>query len=158
MEGLFIVISIIIGVLNFAAEQKKKQNKEQGNVNRQQMQKSKPIMRQQKQIQQQPERTAMDMGIPWGLPSPSLLEINEGIEAEDRKQTGSLIFDSSEGTCDEHPEHRQKKSKVSKKAPNVEIVKQEEAPIFDLTEENLLRSVVMAEVLGPPRSMKRNIR
>ncbi len=158
LEGLFIIISIIIAIANFANEQKKKQNKEQGNVKGQQLQKSRPNPRHQGRLQQQPERAAMDTGNPWGVPAPTLFELSEGTEAEDRKQMGSLKFNSSEGICNEHPEHNRKKSKARNTEPQIETVRQEEAPILELTEENLIRSVVMAEVLGPPRALKRNVR
>jgi hypothetical protein len=49
--------------------------------------------------------------------------------------------------------------KIEKKTvPKAEVAEKGEDNIIDLTEENLLRSIVMAEILGHPRSMKRSIR
>ncbi|MEA4847499.1 MAG: hypothetical protein VB106_09740 [Clostridiaceae bacterium] len=156
MDGLFIIIAIVIAVFNFAAKQQQNQNRGQRGMNRRQGQyRQKPV-----------QGPLADLGKSWNemfgkpeeyAPSP-VFEESEGSEAEDRRRTGSLDYmeqsSSSEGICDEHPHEL---SKEIEAAHDIAAMEDEE-DIFDLTEENLLRSIVMAEVLGPPRAMKRKIR
>jgi inhibitor of KinA sporulation pathway (predicted exonuclease) len=166
LEGIYVVVAIIIALFNFAAKQQKNQGGGKRGMNRQQGQyRQKPVQR-QKHIPQWSEGPFADLGKSWnelfGSPEEHVPESvpakeHEGIEIEDRSRTGSLVYtnvsQSSEGTCDEHPEHSRQD------AFKAEITEtEEEGFIFEITEDNLLRSVVMAEVLGPPRAMKRRIR
>lgn len=162
MDGLIIIIAIIISMVNFAA----KQQKQNQNPNRGGMKSQRPLPKQVRNIGQ-PYRTVRNMekhrnsemkGNAEFASASTLDDNSEGIEIEDRRRTGSLDYieqnESSEGM--DGYDTKQKQRKEKKAVPKTEAV--EEEPIFNLTEENLLRSIVMAEVLGPPRAMKRNIR
>lgn len=167
MEGLFIIIAIFIGIANFAA----KQQQNQGNRNRQHSQRSQNPAHRQKNIPQSLKRTIMDLENSWNegmkgeaedKPVSMLNDEAEGIELEDRKKYGSLEYieqsESLEGECNEHPEHDRQKLRNKAAAPKAMVVERKGDLLFDLTEDNLLRSIVMAEVLGPPRAIKRKIR
>lgn len=156
MEGLLVVIGIVISILNYAAKQQKEVQK-RGGIQKRQSQWKRHIEKQLEGVAEK-AKTFLEE-------KPESAVYNEGIELEDRKRSGSLNYieqsGSSEGECDEHPEHRQpwKRSGRGKKAAvTVEAAETEENKILDMTEENLLRSIVMAEILGPPRSMKKSIR
>lgn len=160
MDGLFIVIAMIIFIANFAAKQQK-QNQNRGGGG---MKNQRPLPQRVKNIEP-PDRTAGNMeNIRYERVKVTAEHApafdSEGIEIEDRSRIGSLNYTeqskSSEGMGIRgiKPEQRQRKEK--KVVSNAEIIIEE--PVFDLTEENLLRSIVMAEVLGPPRAIKRNIR
>jgi hypothetical protein len=166
LEGIYIVVAIIIALFNFAAKQQKNQGGGKRGMNRQQGQyRQKPVQR-QKHIPQWAEGPFADLGKSWNemfgapeehVPDSVPAKDHEGIEMEDRRRAGSLDYietdQSLEGTCDEHPEH----SRLD--AYKAEINEtEEEGFIFEITEDSLLRSVVMAEILGPPRTMKRRIR
>ena len=168
MERLFVIILITISIVNFAQKQKRKQNKSQGQggMKKQTGMKRQNPMQQWMNNPRQPDRTVRDMENPWGegmkgeaeyAPASMPAYDNEGIEIEDRRRAGSLDYaeqsQSSEGMSCQPIKPEQKKKAV----PKVEIIEEKEST-FDLTEENLLRSIVMAEVLGPPRAMKRSIR
>jgi len=174
LDSLFIVVAIVIGLLNFAAKQQQQKQKEsqgQGNMSRQQNQRKQSPDQWQKHIPQQPERTVRDMGSSWEeglkdaveyMPVSMPDSYTEGVETENRGRAGSMDYieqsQSSEGICNEHPEHRRQKTKEKKAAPKAEVIEIEEDIIFNLTEDDLMRSIVMAEVLGPPRAIKRRIR
>lgn len=161
MEGLFAVIFIIIGIANFIMKQQQQEQKQSrgGTKGQQPVYKTQP-----------PRKTVMEMKDFWEEGLKGVMEseaVGEGLEAEDRSRTGSLNYveqsQSLEGTCDEHPEHRQKKKKEKEKekkaVPSTEVVEAEEEGIaIELTEEHLLSSFIMAEIIGPPRSLKRSIR
>jgi hypothetical protein len=159
LEGLFAVIFIVIGIISSIMKQQQNQSKGRGGMQRQQGQYRHRPEKQLRHIPEQPRRTAMDMGKSY-MPSPVTLEESEGIEAEDRSRTGSLNYveqsQSPEGVCDEHPEHDRQTKKKS--AAKIEALTGEESPSFEITEDNLVNSIIMAEILGPPRSMKRSIR
>lgn len=167
MEGLFIIIAIFIGIANFAAKQK--QNQAKGN--RQYSPKSQSPARRENNIPESLRRTIMNVEKGWSegpggeveeKPVPLFADDTEGIELEDRSSAGSLQYfeqsQSLEGICDEHPEHDRKMTKEIKAVPMVEIAENKGGILFELTEGNLLRSIVMTEVLGPPRAIKRRIR
>lgn len=166
MDGLFIIIAIFIGLANFAA----KQQKNQGNRSRQQHPDSRNPVHRKKYIPESLKKTIMDLENAWseGLKGtiedqPAYLSVgDEGTESEDRRQMGSLEYiertQSSEGECDEHPEHYQEKRREKDGFHVAETVEDMEDNLFNLTEENLLKSIVMAEILGPPRAIKRRIR
>ena len=168
MEGLSIVIFIIIGIISSVMKQQN-QSKGQGSAKRQQGQYRQKPVRKQMHIPEQLGRTVMDMEKSWGeglkgaeeyMPSQITMEENEGIELEDRRRAGSLDYieqsRSLEGVCNEHPEHGHMEKK--KAVPETEAKVTGESPVFEISEGNLINSIVMAEILGPPRSMKRNIR
>lgn len=159
MEGLSVIIFIIIGIVSSIMKQQQKQGKNQGSARRQPGQYRQEPGRYKTHIPEQPKRTAYNMEKSYA-PSPVISGESEGIEIEDRRKSGSLDYveqsQSSEGVCDEHPEHRRKEKTAAAHKNEVKTV--EESPIFEITEDNLIRSIVMAEILGPPRSMKRNIR
>ncbi|MBP7072186.1 MAG: hypothetical protein KBB40_01665 [Clostridia bacterium] len=166
MEGIYIVIAIAIALFNLAAKQQKNQGRGRRGMNRQQGRyRQKPVQR-QKHIPQWSEGPLADLGKSWNemfgepeeyVPESVLAKDNEGIEIEDRSRTGSLdyieINQSLEGICDEHPEH----SRLDTLKSEIRET-EEEGFIFEITEDNLIRSVVMAEILGPPRALKRRIR
>lgn len=161
MEGIYIVIAIIIALFNITAKQKKKnQSGSKGGTNR------KPVQR-QKYIPQWSEGPLSDLGKSWNelfgsqgehVPESKHAEDYEGMEIEDRRRTGSLDYvelsQSSEGICDEHPEQHNRQDALKAEISGTE----EEDYVFEITEDILLKSIIMAEVLGPPRAMKRNIR
>ena len=166
MEGLFIIVAIFIGIANFAAKQQK-----QASRRGQQSQRSQNPVQRQRHIPQSPKRTAMDMEKGWGeglkgaveyKPVSMFADEDEGIEIEDRRKAGSMDYiensHSSEGIDSKQPLFRQEKKKEKKVAPREEIIDSEEDSLFVLTEDDLMRSIVMAEVLGPPRAIKRRIR
>ena len=161
MEGLFIIIAIVIGIFDFAAKQQKKQgggNRPQGQVQK------------QRNIPQSLRRaiTELEKSMNQGMgdmaeqqPLLMTMDDNEGVEHEDRRKTGSLMYieqtESTEGVCDEHPEHKQQ-DRNNRLTVNEAAADANGDFVFDLTEESLLKSIVMAEVLGPPRAVKRRIR
>ena len=168
MDGLFVVIAIIIGLANFAEKQKKKQTR----MNRQY---APPVQRPAQRRNNIPEplkRVMAEMEKSWSGSQEGALsdtegsgsEYNEteGIEEEDRSKRGSLTYDeqsrSSEGECDEHKEHYEKKSGTYAAADELRLTVEPDGLAIDMTEENLLRGIVMAEILGPPRAMKKRIR
>lgn len=166
MDGLLVVIAIIISIVKFSAKQ---QNQNRGNVRKQPYTKKQNPLPQWLGNPHQPDRTARNMGSHWDKEIKGAVESasssmpacgTEGIEIEDRSRTGSLNYteqsNSLRGMSYQRIKPEQKKRKEKKAVPKTEIIEKE--PIFDITEENLLRSIVMAEVLGPPRAMKRNIR
>lgn len=167
LEGFLAVVFIAIGIISSVMKQQQNQGRGRGGTYRQQGQYRQRPLQEQMHIPEQLKRTVMDMGKSWGeelkgaekyMPSPVTFEEREGIELEDRSRTGSLDYveqsQSSEGVCNIHPEHEQKKKAV----PKTEAKVREENPIFEITEDNLISSIIMAEIIGPPRSMKRNIR
>ena len=162
MEGLVIVVFIIIGILNFAQKQNQNQRKGQGGMKKQPGIKRQNPQQQWRSNPMQPIRTAIDMED--GMPLPIMMDESEGIESEDRNRTGSLDYIeqsySSEGVCDEHPEHAQEKSKdMIKTTTSYDLRSSDEDQLeFGISAADLMRSVVMAEVLGSPRSIKRSIR
>lgn len=158
MEGIYIVVAIIIALFNLASKQQK--NQRQGQY------RQKPVQR-QKHIPQGSEGPLADLGKSWNemfgvpeehVPESMVAEDFEGKEFEDRRRTGSLDYveqsSGSEGICDEHPEQHNRLDALKAEISETE----EEGFIFEITEDNLLRSVVMAEILGPPRALKRRIR
>jgi len=166
LEGIYIVVAIIIALFNLAAKQHKNQGRGRRGMDRQQGRyRQKPVQR-QKHIPQRSEGPFADLGKSWNelfgspeehVPESKPAEVYEGMEIEDRRRVGSLDYaeqsSSSEGICDEHPEHGRLD------ALKAEITEtEEEGFIFEITEDRLLKSVVMAEILGPPRAMKRRIR
>lgn len=157
MDGLFIIIAIAIAIMNFAQKQNQNQKKAQGHTKKQPgMMRQNPAQQWMKNLQQT-NRTAGDSENLWGEGS-KLSEDIEGVELEDRSRTGSLGYaeqiQSSEGICNERSHEHNKERGTT---PKIAAMESEEV-IFDLTEESLLKSIVMAEVLGPPRAMKRKIR
>lgn len=153
MDGLFVLIAIAIAIMNFSQKQNRNQKKAQESTKRQpDMMRQNPAQHWMKNIQKA-NRTAGGSANPREESKDS-----EGIELEDRSRRGSLgrveQIQSSEGICIELAhEHKKEREAASK----IEVIENEDN-IFDLTEESLLRSIVMAEVLGPPRAIKRKIR
>jgi hypothetical protein len=167
LEGLFIVIAIVIGIFDFAAKQQKKQ----GGSNRQGRQRMQSPVQRQNNIPESLRKVFMDMENSFGevmggavenKPEPVVIPDEEGIELEDRKKLGSLEYieqsESLEGTCDEHPEHGRFIGNQKKAAPRSGIAASKEDLLPELTEDNLIRGIVLAEILGPPRAYKRRIR
>lgn len=157
MDGLFILIAIAIAIMNFSQKQNRNQKKAQESTKRQPgMMRQNPAQYWMKNIQKA-NRTAGGPANPREKRS-MLSEDSEGIELEDRSRRGSLDYtgqsQKSEGICIELA-HEHKKEREA--APKIEVIENEDN-IFGLTEESLLRSIVMAEVLGPPRAIKRKIR
>ena len=171
MEGLFIMIAIAIAIMNLSQKQKHNQRKTQGGRKSQpNTMRPNPAQQWMKNLQL-PDRTDIDTKNHWEEGSGSteghktgsmLSDSNEGFGIEGRGRRGSLEYmeksQSTEGICTQHPEHQRPKLKEKKAAPMLEIIENEEDDMFSLTEESLIRSIVMAEVLGPPRAMKRRIR
>ncbi len=160
MERLLAVIFVIIGLVNFVAKQQQKQNQSQGQggMKKQQSRNGQYPGEQRSYKVEQPRGTA-----PEYMPSLIMMEESEGIEAEDRRTLGSLNYleqsQSSEGVDLEFPKPDTRKKKEKKPAPKAELMeREEEEAIFEITEDNLVSSIIMAEILGPPRSMKRHIR
>ena len=160
MEGIYIVIAIIIALFNFSAKQRKNQGGGQRGMTKQ---------------HKQPERPFADLEKSWNemlgnlkeyLPESKQIEDHvedyEGMEAEDRSRTGSLDYmelsQSSEGISSEHPESIRQITKEKRDAHKAEIYEAEEDIVFEISKESLISSVIMAEVLGPPRAIKRRIR
>lgn len=167
MEGLFVIIAIVIGILDFAAKQKKRQGGGSGN-NRGKPQRS--SKRLQMDIPEPLRKAMMELERGWNEEpevkvrneSKVAEDYGEGVEHENRSSTGSLVYAeqsrSQEGECDEHTFHRSKDRVIFNEdngALPVEILHE---PLFDITEEELIKSVVMAEILGPPRALKGRIR
>ncbi|MHB1391627.1 MAG: hypothetical protein ACYCYE_00845 [Clostridia bacterium] len=158
MEGLFAVIFVIIGIVNFVMKQQQNQNQDQGGMKKQQSRNVQYPSQQPSYKAQQPRKT-----VPEYMPSPIWVEESEGIEAEDRRIQGSLNYveqsQSSEGIELELPKPDLRKRKEKKPVIKAEVMeREEENAIFEITEYNLLSSIIMAEIIGPPRSMKRSIR
>lgn len=173
MEGLVIVISVIIAIINFAAKQQNQDKNQKSLPGRQGYSRQQPVQKQRTHTAK-PEVKAAKPQNNWErikenlerhIPPTLFEEATEGVEAEDRSIIGSLSYQepppSSEGECDEHPEHKRKDFLGTEKKsqfPEVLSIGEDNAPMLELTEEDLLRSIVMAEILGPPRALKRNIR
>ncbi len=88
------------------------------------------------------------------------IEDSEGIEAEDRSRTGSLGFseqDLNYGNIG-YSSAKPKPAGKAERTVSGDTAIIEEKKIFDLTEGNLVESVIMSEILGPPRAFKRRIR
>ncbi|HWR60687.1 MAG TPA: hypothetical protein VN580_03700 [Clostridia bacterium] len=165
MEGLFVVIAIIIGIYDFAVKQQKRQG-----GGRQHSQRRQAPVQKRRDIPEPFKRAIMDMEKAWneGLNGPVAEEpasasvYEEGLEQEERIRTGSLEYieqdRSPEGVCDEHSFHRPQEDRAVERTKADEPAESREGFVFDLNEEELLKSIVMAEVLGPPRAMKRRIR
>ena len=157
MEGLFVIIAVIIGIANFM--QKQNQSRGRDGTKRQQSQYRQKPVRMQKHVLPPPQKTFIDVERGWSR-MPKDAEKGEGIEAEDRSRTGSLDY-TEQNRDYESLSYRPIKPEPKGRTENKAVTKAgiiEENNVFDLTEENLLRSIVMAEVLGPPRAMKRRIR
>lgn len=157
MEGLLVIIAIIIGIYDFAVKQQKKQGGGRQHSQR------------RRDIPEPFKRAIMDIEKVWNErpedltgEKPAEATGAEGLEQEDRKKAGSLEYieqdRSPEGVCDEHSFHRPQENKAVKRTTEAEPVESGEGFVFGLNEEELLKSIVMAEVLGPPRAMKRRIR
>jgi hypothetical protein len=172
LERLLAVVFVVIGLVNFAMKQQQKQNqgRGQGGMKEKQRGNGQYTDQPQRYKVEQPRRTAMEY-----MPSPVMMEESEGTEEEDRSTQGSMIYaedrniqgsmvyvepsQSNEGVGLELPKKESRKKKEKKPAPMVEVKEmEEEDAIFEITEDNLLTSIIMAEVMGPPRSMKRSIR
>lgn len=168
LDGLFVIIALVIGIANFVG----KQNKKQTQMNRRYAPSMKKPQRRQTNIPEPLKRVMAEMEKSWNegqnassgdMPAPvNVYNESEGIEEEDRSRSGSLEYteesQSSEGECDEHREHYEKKAGAKEAAVSNEPEVEQETMIFDLTQENLLRSIVMSEILGPPRALKKRIR
>lgn len=160
MEGLFAVIIAIIGIVNFVMKQQQEQNKHQGGTGKQ-----RPVYKTQPSYKtQQPSKPVMEMKDFWNEGIKGVVE-SEGLEAEDRSRMGSMDYmdqsQSLEGECDEHPVHMRKKKIEQEKKPAPRAVipeAEEEGIVVELTEEHLLSSFIMSEIIGPPRAFKRSIR
>lgn len=165
MDGLFVVIAIVVGIFKFAAEQQKKQ----GGSKQRSVRQPAPGQR-RSNIPEPLKKALMDLENGWneGLQGPvnegipEAVTEEEGIEQEDRKRNGSLYYteqsDSSEGACEEHSFHLKAEAREGQSANRSIHVETGGGLVLDITEEELLRSIVMAEILGPPRAMKRRIR
>lgn len=171
MDGLFVVIAIVVGIFKFAAEQQKKQQRSSGqSSSRQRSLRPQETGQRMRNIPEPLKKALMDLENGWneGLQGPvnkGIPEIEtkeEGLEQEDRRKAGSLNYtepsDSSEGACDEHPFHLKTEAGEGKAANRNILTDADGGFLLDITEEELLKSIVMAEVLGPPRAMKRRIR
>lgn len=150
MEGIYIVIAIIIALFNITAKQQKNRSRGQSGIN-------KPSKRQIR-MPQWSGGSFTDLGKSLNEMFGETEEHYEGMELEDRRRTGSLDnieqSRSSEGTCDEHPEQHKKLDALRDEI----IIAEDDDFVFEITEDNLINSIIMAEVLGPPRAMKRGIR
>jgi flagellar motor protein MotB len=164
LERLLAVVFVVIGLVNFAMKQQQKQNQGRGQGGMKEKQRGNGY------YPNQTRRIAQEY-----MPSPVMMEESEGTEEEDRSTQGSMIYaedrniqgsmvyvepsQSNEGVGLELPKKESRKKKEKKPAPMVEVKEmEEEDAIFEITEDNLLTSIIMAEVMGPPRSMKRSIR
>lgn len=153
MEGLFTVVFIIITIVGFI---QKAQNREQGRGARPGNAQRQYPGRQYRQGTPMPQnKLRPSQGSSVKKPA-SVVQSGEpvsdaeGAELESRYRTGSMNYieqdNSSEGMGYE-----------SAAAPVIDV-NDESQQNFDISAEDLMRSVVMAEVLGRPRAMKRNIR
>lgn len=175
MEGLFVIIAIVVGIMNFAIKEQQKQNQGKG----------RGVMKPSPQRSYKVEKPRGNT--PEYMPPPFMMEESEGTEEEDRSMLGSMNYaddrniqgnmsyeedrnvqgsmsyveqtQSSEGVEIELPILGRAKRKEKKPVPMIEVMEREESgAIFEITEDNLLSSIIMAEIIGPPRSMKRRIR
>lgn len=164
MDGLFVVIAIIIAVLNLSQKMKRNQKQNQNETHENMKRKPStmnhnPVRQWLEQLEQleKQEKAVKDVKIPWGE--------GEGKDIKDRSRAGSLDYkeqsNNTEGFGNEYTFHIDQEKQAKEIIPKEKPIREkaiEEDYMFDLTEENLLRSVVMAEILGPPRAMKRRIR
>lgn len=135
MEALFIIIAIAVAAMNYSQKQNRNQKKAQSDMK---------------------GLTGMKKDHARHLMK-NRLEDMQNTEAE--HQPGSkLYYEGDEGFSTKHPEHMHMEKRGGKTAPAAAAMEGEEDNILDLTGESLLRSVVMAEILGLPRALKRNIR
>ncbi|HOR86108.1 MAG TPA: hypothetical protein PLL98_06435 [Bacillota bacterium] len=160
MDGLFVIIAIIIGIANLVQKQNQAQGR--GNVKgRQDQYRQKPEkpVQMQKRVLRPLQKILTDLGEARSEMLKSI-ESSEGVEAEDRSRTGSLDYtEQGRGYGDSSCLPMKPELKVSEESKVVvEPVTAGEGYIFDLNEGNLINSIVMAEILGPPRAMKRRIR
>ncbi|MGE5676422.1 MAG: hypothetical protein ACM3ZR_00015 [Pseudomonadota bacterium] len=168
MDGLFVIIAIIIGIANFAEKQKKKQTR----MNRQYAPPGQRPVQRRNNIPEPLRKVMAEMEKSWNesqegaagdtVEPEATYNETEGIEEEDRSRTGSLSYveqsRSSEGECDEHKEHYENKAGAYSAADGLRPASEHEGLVFDITEEDLMRSIVMSEILGPPRALKKRIR
>lgn len=178
LEGLIIVIFVVTGIINFVMKAQKEQQgnaRRQGNMQRQYpgRQYKQTIPTPQKNMQRkQGERISGSSESPksndvqgvGSLQPPQMYASDtEGIELESRHMRGSMKYvepqKSSEGLGYKTKAVKKKKADAEKDAINSDFINSVEAHLdFDISAEDLMRSVVMAEVLGKPRAMRRNIR
>jgi hypothetical protein len=157
MERLFAVVFVIIGIVNFVAKQQQRQNQGKSRPENQQSRNRQHPGQQRSYKIDQPQETTMEY-----MPLPAMMQESEGNEAEDRGMQGSMNYveqsHSFEGADHEPLKFEPKKKKEKKPAPKIAVMEIEEEEIFEITENNLVSSIIMAEILGRPRSMKRSIR
>lgn len=168
LDGLFVIIAIIIGIANFAEKQKKRQT----GMNRQYVPHGQRPAQRRNNIPEPLRKVMAEVEKSWNesqegaagdMAEPEAREDEtEGLEKEDRSKRGSLTYveesRSSEGECDEHKEHYEQKYGADTASLRLGPSAEQESLVFDITEEDLMRSIVMSEILGPPRALKKRIR
>jgi len=80
---------------------------------------------------------------------------SEGIEAEERSTSGSLVYNEQDNSTEGmgyEPAAAKRHTELHTAAEDIDDWD------FEITGEELLKSVLLAEVLGPPRALKRNIK
>jgi len=165
LDGLFVVIAIVVGIFNYAAKQQKKQGSSGQRTLRQQ-----GTGQRLKRIPDPLKKALVDLEKGWneGLQGQAVkgeqeaVADEEGLELEDRGRIGSLSYteqkQSMEGECEEHSFHPKREIKTAQGVKRDMSYEADEGFVFDITGEELRRSIVMAEILGPPRALKRRIR
>lgn len=178
LEGLFTVIMIIVAIAGFV---QKAQKEQQGSGSRPRSAQRQYPGRQYKQAipaskrSMQRRQTGSGTGLPKGaaafegretgsLQESDMLASNaEGTELESRYMTGSINYteqeNSTEGLGYEPATSDRKLTDTKKGTVSPGLTEIDETHWdFDISAEDLMRSVVMAEILGKPRAMKRSIR
>ncbi|MGE5632470.1 MAG: hypothetical protein ACM3TR_15465 [Caulobacteraceae bacterium] len=150
MEGLLAAIFVIIGIVNLIV---KSQKDYKGNTGgKRSVQKKAPMQKYK-----------------YNTPAPTLSRTTEadldreGTEMENRSRTGSLEYKeqvyTTEGLVSEADAQMAKGSDIKADAGNKDIMDAGEAAWgYGISMDDMQRSVVMAEIMGPPRAFKRNIR
>lgn len=160
MDGLSIIIFIIIGIVGSVMKQQNRGKSRDGSGRHQAQNRPKQVRMPMNNTELFKARKADREAEKRFIPEPAVFSESEGIEVEDRSRTGSLDYielsQSDEGICNEHPEHRpinERKPAIMADEKDAEM-KKEEKPVFEITEEDLVRGLIVAEILGPPRAMK----
>lgn len=86
----------------------------------------------------------------------------EGLEFEERNKIGSMTYvEQDAGTEERHLERDTREQERDLETDGMKAAEEEPQEIGDLlafSSEDMFRSIVMAEILGTPRAIKRNIR
>lgn len=182
MKTILALLFIIISISNFVSKQTKEQTRRRTQEPRQEENpyaEPRPQPEAYKMKQVQPNQTRQSTASQKqrvNQPKPKAKEqavnnaanrrldngYNEGLEFEDRNKTGSLAYaEQDSGTEGRGHAFGAREQERGFEPDGMKVSAEDQREIGDLlafSSEDMFRSIVMAEILGTPRSIKRNIR